>query len=180
MLRRCAVSIALVASILGTVAPAHADSGPVIAIPTRPGVPIVIHGRDASYAVVEGDWGLARPGHGVITVIGSSPIRPNRVYEPRNSYHPRYGRAPERGRYEVEPSPDRPMPDPAENFSRSWSNSSDAQPANDGDGPRHRAQTFNPVDVPATITDPATYPQNFNPPVIVIPRRRGPAPAPVP
>jgi hypothetical protein len=25
---------------------------------------------------------------------------------------------------------------------------------------------------PATITDPATYPQNFNPPVIIDPRRR--------
>ncbi len=41
---------------------ARADSGPVIVIPSRPGVPVVINGRDASYAVVEGDWGLARPG----------------------------------------------------------------------------------------------------------------------
>ena len=52
----CAASPSLAA------APARADSGPVIVIPSRPGVPVVINGRDASYAVVEGDWGLARPG----------------------------------------------------------------------------------------------------------------------
>ena len=38
-------------------APVRADSGPVIVIPSRPGIPVVINGRDASYAVVEGDWG---------------------------------------------------------------------------------------------------------------------------
>lgn len=34
---------------------------------------------------------------------GGSPIRPNPVYEPRNRYIPRYGRAPPRGRNEAEP-----------------------------------------------------------------------------
>jgi hypothetical protein len=167
--------IAILVCGLAAALPARADSGPVVAVPTRPGVPIVIHGRDASYAVVEGDWGLARPSIGV-TVIGGSPIRPSSVYTQRNSYHPRYGRAPERGRHEIEPSPDRAMPDSPESFSRSWSNHGETLPVNDapGEGPRHRAQPFNPVDVPATITDPATFPQNFNPPVIVIPRRRGP------
>jgi hypothetical protein len=91
-----------------------------------------------------------------VTVIGGSPILPNPVYTRRNSYHPKYGRAPERGRNEVEPPADRPLPDPAESFSRSWSTSSDADT------------------VPATITDPATFPQNFNPPIVVDPRRRRP------
>ena len=95
----------------------------MIVIPSRPGVPVVINGRDASYAVVEGDWGLARPGIGV-TVIGGHPLLPNHVYAPRNSYLPSYGRAPLRGRNEVEPPPDRPLPEPAESFSRSWSTSS--------------------------------------------------------
>ena len=138
-------------------APARAEGeGPVIVIPSRPGVPVVINGRDASYAVVEGDWGLSRPGAVPVTVIGGSPILPNAVYTRRNSYHPKYGRAPERGRNEVEPPADRALPDPAESFSRSWSTSSDTDT------------------VPATITDPATFPQNLNPPIIVDPRRRRP------
>jgi hypothetical protein len=109
-------------------ASAYADSGPVIVIPSRPGVPVIINGQDASYAVVEGDWGLARPGAVPVTVIGGSPILPNPVYSPRNSYHPRYGRAPQRGRVEIEPPPDRELPEPAENFSREWSTSSDPFP----------------------------------------------------
>src|SRR4051812_19634259 len=75
-------------------ASARADSGPVIVIPSRPGIPIVINGRDASYAVVEGDWGLARPGAVPVTVIGGSLVLPNEVYRRRNSYIPKYGRAP--------------------------------------------------------------------------------------
>src|SRR6187551_2269071 len=124
-------------------APARADSGPVIVIPSRPGIPVVINGRDASYAVVEGDWGLSRPGAGVVTVIGGMPVLPNSVYTRRNSYHPKYGRAPLRGRNEIEPAADRALPDPAEDFSRSWSTSSD-------------------MAAPATITDPATFPNNMN------------------
>ena len=77
--------------------PAHvrADHAPVIVIPSRPGIPVVINGRDASYAVVEGDWGLSRPGAAPVTVIGGSPILPNPVYARRHLYHPKYGRVPE-------------------------------------------------------------------------------------
>jgi hypothetical protein len=152
-------------------APARAEGeGPVIVIPSRPGVPVIINGRDASYAVVEGDWGLSRPGAGVITVIGGSPVLPNPVYTRRNSYHPKYGRAPERGRNEIEPPADRALPDPAESFSRSWSTSSDVTPVNNApraisrpsqsDGP-DESDAFDSA--PATITDPQTNPQNVNP-----------------
>ena len=106
-------------------ATARADSGPVIVIPSRPGIPIVINGVDASYAVVEGDWGLSRPGAVPVTVYGGAPVLPTPVYTRRNSYHPRYGRTPLRGRYEIEPPEDRALPEPAEDFSRSWSTSSD-------------------------------------------------------
>lgn len=156
-------------------APARAgDEGPVIVIPSRPGIPVVINGVDASYAVVEGDWGLARPGAVAVTVIGGSPLQPNPVYSRRNPYHPRYGRAPQRGREEVEPAADRALPDPAETFSRSWSTSSDVTPASDRP-PQYRDQPNNadPDTVPATITDPATFPNpNILPPVIIDPRRR--------
>jgi len=146
----------------------------VIVIPSRPGVPVVSNGRDASYAVVEGDWGLSRPGAVPITVFGGSPILPKAVYTRRHSYLPKYGRVPERGRIEIEPAADRALPEPAEGFSRSWSTSSDVAPANDAQ--RHcRAQPTNFSDadnVPATITDPQTLNQDLNPSIIVDPRRR--------
>jgi hypothetical protein len=175
---RCgAASVAVVLAGLAAFAPERARAegeGPVIVIPSRPGIPVVITGRDASYAVVEGDWGLSRPGAGRVIVIGGLPVLPNEVYRRRNSYNPKYGRAPERGRNEVEPAADRALPDPAESFSRSWSTSSDVTPANDTRSP-NRGQQINSTDtdtVPATITDPQTFPQNFNPPVVIQPQGR--------
>jgi hypothetical protein len=168
---RTAFVVVALASFALAPALARADSGPVIVIPSRPGIPVIINGRDASYAVVEGDWGLSRPGAVPVTVIGGSLVLPNEVYRRRNSYIPKYGRAPERGRYEVEPAADRALPEPAESFSRSWSTSSDVTPANDTPRRPNRAQP-DPDTVPATITDPETFPQNFNPPVIIDPRRR--------
>jgi hypothetical protein len=157
-------------------APVRADSGPVIVIPSRPGVPVIINGRDASYAVVEGDWGLSRPGAVAVTVIGGSPIYPNPVYSRRNSYHPRYGHTPLRGRNEIEPPADRALPEPAEDFSRSWSTSPDPTPVNDR--PRslsgHEPQ-FDSDDAgaaPATITDPETFPHDVNPAGMIDRRHR--------
>jgi hypothetical protein len=152
--------------------PARAgDEAPAFVIPSRPGVPVVINGCDASYAVVEGDWGLARPGHVAVTVIGCSPLLPNAVYSRRNAYHPRYGRAPLRGRQEIEPAADRALPDLAEPYSRSWSTSSDPT-TNDSARPTQVRDSHDSADVPATITDPATFPNLNNMPVIVAPRRR--------
>ena len=60
--------------------PARADSGPVFVVPSRPGVPIAINGRDASWSVVEGDIGLARPGHLTPVIIGGGrPLPPRTV-----------------------------------------------------------------------------------------------------
>ena len=140
---RMAFVVVALASFALAPALVRADSGPVIVIPSRPGIPVIINGRDASYAVVEGDWGLSRPGAVPVIVIGGSPVLPNEVYRRRNSYIPRYGRAPERGRYEVEPPADRALPEPAESFSREWSTSSDTA-------------------APVTITDPATFPNYMN------------------
>jgi hypothetical protein len=170
-----AVGIAVGLSALAATPVRAGDEGPVFVIPSRPGIPVVINGVDASYAVVEGDWGLARPGAVPVTVIGGSPLLPNAVYSRRNSYHPRYGRAPQRGRQEIEPAADRALPDSAESFSRSWLTSSDVTPASDMPNERGRAY---PNDVgetyaPATITDPATFPNLNNvAPVIIAPRRR--------
>lgn len=178
MTRRFAI-FALGLTALFSAAPAHAQTGPVYVVPTRPGVPVVLHGRDVSYTVVEGDWGLARPGHVVPSIVGYAPPVGNRASPIQGIYHPRYGAPPPRGRNEVDPGPDRQMPEPAESFSRSWETSSEmgksrppkagrpyAPPS--GGEPFPRPQSYNSGDsMPATITDP----QTFTMPPVIIDRR---------
>lgn len=52
---------------------AASDNAPVIVVPGKAGVPVMINGRDASWAIVEGDWGLYRPGSVPVTVIYPRP-----------------------------------------------------------------------------------------------------------
>jgi hypothetical protein len=59
---RLTLAIGLACGVIGA-AIARADHAPVLVIPGKPGIPVVINGYDASYTVVEGDWGLSRPGH---------------------------------------------------------------------------------------------------------------------
>jgi hypothetical protein len=47
-----------------------------IVIPGRPGVPIIINGVDASYAVVEGEWGLGKGEQVQPTVYGGRYVDP--------------------------------------------------------------------------------------------------------
>jgi hypothetical protein len=149
-MRRLALLSVTFASLLGPAA-ARADHEPVIVIPTRPGVPIMIHGRDASYAVVEGDWGLARSIH----------VQPVVTYgwwdtygkPPSAHYFPRTGHMPGYGRLEI--MRHRPLPPPAESYHRDWS-------------------TQSPSSGPVT-----EYPPFDPPPVIVAPRAgRRPHPHP--
>jgi len=114
------------ALLIGTTLAASADSGPVIVIPGRPGIPIIINGIDASYAVVEGDWGLARGTHVQPTVYGGRYVDP----EPHvGHYYPSLGHAPGYGRLEIEPPANRKLPPRAESFHQSWSAHSDPLPA---------------------------------------------------
>jgi hypothetical protein len=106
------------AILIGTALPALAGEGFDIVIPGRPGVPVIINGIDASYAVVEGDWGLGRGPHMQPTVYGGRPVDP----EPRvGHYYPSLGHLPGYGRLEVEPPPSRILPQPAESYHQSWS-----------------------------------------------------------
>src|ERR1700744_6457955 len=85
-------AIATLAVLLGTMGAAWAESNrPVIAIPGRPGVPVIINGVDASYAVVEGDWGLDKGVHVQPTVYGGRPIEP---MPPVGHYYPSSGHFP--------------------------------------------------------------------------------------
>lgn len=122
---------------------ALADSGPAIVVPGRPGVPVIVNGIDVSGAVVYGDWGLARPGHGEIVIDG--PVAYAAPWM-TGGYYPSAGHAPRYGRHEVEPPAQR-RPRPSTSFTRSWSTESD---------------TTRPV---------TEYPPFNPPPVIMAPRQ---------
>lgn len=112
---------------LADIAIAHADHGPVLVVPGRPNVPVPINGYNAAWGVVEGDWGLYRPGAAPgVTVYPSPfvpPLQPEKPVRYRSPvrYFPTMGTKPAFGRLEIEPPPDRPLPKPAEAYSRSWS-----------------------------------------------------------
>lgn len=104
------------------------DNGPVIVIPGRRDVPVFINGREASYAVVEGDWGLYRPGWVAPTVI--KPLCCGKTWSGHRFEHfyPTTGQMPAYGRLEYDPGKGRP-PTPAEPFHESWSAQSQNLPA---------------------------------------------------
>jgi hypothetical protein len=113
------------AILIGTTLPALAGGGFDIVIPGRPGVPVIINGVDASYAVVEGAWGLSKSEQVQVTVYGGRYIDP----EPRvGHYYPSSGRLPGYGRLEIDPPANRKLPKPAPNFHQSWSSQSTPQP----------------------------------------------------
>ena len=101
---------------------AYADNAPAFVVPGRPDVPVMINGYDASWGVVEGDWGLYRPGSVSPTVIPSPYPTP---LPPARHYFPSLGAAPHAGRYEIEPPANRQLPPPAPSYHRSWSDGSD-------------------------------------------------------
>jgi len=123
--------------------PARAQTGPVIAIPGKVGVPVKINGVIVDGAVIWGDWGLARPGHGELIVDGVVAFAAL-PWDSRD-YYPQTGRKPRVGRQEIEPKHHRPRP---ASFRRDWSAGSN----------------FN---VPV-----AEYPPFDPPPVIVAPPER--------
>jgi hypothetical protein len=106
---------------------AGADHAPVIVIPGKAGVPVVINGYDASYTVVEGDWGLSRPGHMAPAIVSGPLIAPAPFFP--GSYFPALGRRPGYGRHEIEPPPDRRQPPPAQRYYREWGAESAFTPA---------------------------------------------------
>jgi hypothetical protein len=79
--RYVAIFAAGFAMLVGAAPVRASDTGPVFVVPNRPGIPVPINGRDASWSVVYGDIGLARPGHltPVIIIIiigGGRPLPP--------------------------------------------------------------------------------------------------------
>lgn len=133
------VGFALVAS-AWPAALARADHQPVIVVPGRPDQPVIINGYDARGAIVEGDWGLYRPGQVSPTVTYGIPL----ITGPgAGGYYPSAGHRPRSGRYEIDP-PHRRRIEPAQDFHRFWSGGS-------GDAP---ATILPPYGPPAVIVAP--------------------------
>src|SRR4051812_17966667 len=97
---RAVASLFAALCVIAAAAPARAQTGPVIVIPGKAGVPVPINGVIADGAVVYGDWGLARPGHGDLVIEG--PIAFAAPWDSRG-YFPATGRMPRYGRHEIEP-----------------------------------------------------------------------------
>jgi len=114
------------AILLATTLPAFAGGGFDIVIPGRSGVPIIINGIDASYAVVEGEWGLGRGEQVQPTIYGGRyvDLAPNVGH-----YYPSAGRVPGYGRLEIEPPANRRLPRPGEGYHQSSSAQSMPLPA---------------------------------------------------
>jgi hypothetical protein len=113
-----------------SVAPAFAQREPLIVIPGKPGVPVWINGIDASYGVVEGEFGLDRPGLVAPTVI-YRPLVVSYPSAPVPDYFPRDNKKPGYGRLEIIPPANRRLPPPAPTYYRSWSSSSPSGPVTD-------------------------------------------------
>jgi hypothetical protein len=124
---------------------AESDSGTYVVIPGRPDVPVIVnpYGFDASYSIVEGDFGLNKPAMVYSTIVAG----PGAVFAPgpRRHYFPISEELPGYGRLEILPPPGRraQAQAPAQSYHRSWSAASDPLPAS---------------------TDPASaYPMTINP-----------------
>jgi hypothetical protein len=136
------LTVALVAAAIALPLPAAADNEPVIVIPGRYDLPVTMYGFNISGAVLEGEWGLNRPG--VVTPTIIKPFRPLIFYGspaeryfprtghwstyydvPGERYFPRTGHKPRYGRHEIKPPPNRRLPKPAEPYHRSWSSESE-------------------------------------------------------
>src|SRR5256885_15202141 len=146
---RIGVTLAL---FIATNSAAFAGGGFDIVIPGRPGVPVIINGIDASYAVVEGEWGLGQGNQVQPTIYGGRYIDP---VPNVGHYYPSAGRMPGYGRLEIEPPANRRLPQPAESYHQSWSAQSAPQPA----------QPEIPLNTPPIILAPqdgaAGLPQDF-------------------
>ena len=138
------IGVAL-AILMAMTSAAFAGGGFDIVIPGRPGVPIIINGVDASYAVVEGEWGLGQGNQVQPTIYGGRYIDP---VPNVGHYYPSAGHMPGYGRLEIEPPANRRLPQPAESYHQSWSAQSAPLPA----------QSNVPVDPPAIIYAPQDRP----------------------
>ena len=149
---RAGLTSLVFAILIGTAAPCLAGEGFDIVIPGRPGVPVIINGIDASYSVVEGEFGLGKGNHSPLTVYGGRLVEG----EPNvGHYYPSLGHKPGYGRLEIDPPANRVLPHPAESYYEHWSASS-APPKAQPPAPEV------PLYPPAVIVAPPNQAPNHN------------------
>lgn len=114
-----------------SISPALAQRAPVIVIPGRPDVPVLINGVDVSWSVIEGEFGLDRPNevnptliYRPYAIVATVPPSNHALPHPEPGYFPSTGQRPGYGRLEVTPPPNRPEPPPAPTYYRGWSSQS--------------------------------------------------------
>jgi len=148
-MRRLAHAVLL---IVVCTSPAFAQREPVYVVPGRPGVPVYINGVDASWGVVEGQFGMDRPGVVAPTMI----YRPLVVSVPYSvpAYFPKDDKHPGYGRLEVVPPPDRSLPPPAPSYFHSWSSQSAPGPVTD----------YPPYPAPPIMLAPTVEPKHHSTP----------------
>lgn len=117
---------AALAILIGLAPAAFASEGFNVVIPSRPGIPVIINGVDASYGVVEGEFGLGKGVNNLPTVYGGRYLE---VVPNVGHYYPSLGQRPGYGRLEIEPPANRPLPQRAEPYHESWSAHSAPLPA---------------------------------------------------
>lgn len=133
---------ALVVVLLGSVVRvAPAAEGTWFVVPGKRGVPVIVNplGFDASYQVVERDFGLDRPDQVNPTIVGPHILPP--PYYPTH-YFPHGGRVLGYGRLEILPPGSSRRTQTPQSFERSWTAESDP--------------------LPATIDNPNPYPLNVD------------------
>src|SRR6185437_3986824 len=151
-------SAILLGLLIGTALPARAGEGFDIVIPGRAGVPIIINGVDASYAVVEGEFGLGKGNHIQPTVYGGRVVEA----EPNvGHYYPSLGHKPGYGRLEIEPPANRTLPKPAEGYHQSWS--AESAPPPKVALPPPEVPMYPPPVIAAPLENGAGMPPNFDP-----------------
>jgi hypothetical protein len=125
--RKVKLAVGLLAGMAAAAGAAKAENEPVIVVPGRAGVPVMMNGIDVSGAVIEGDWGLNRPG--VVTPTIIMRYWPRELYGVPGAYFPATGERPRYGRLEVIPPANRRLPPPAERYYRDWGIQSAPGPA---------------------------------------------------
>ena len=125
---KSALFCSLIVGIVAAADSAGAQTEPVIVVPGRPGVPVIMNGVDVSGAIIEGEFGLNRPDSGYPRTVIMRYWPPDHYRNP-GPYFPATGHKPQYGRREIIPPPDRQMPVPAKRFYRDWSIESAPGPA---------------------------------------------------
>jgi hypothetical protein len=118
-LKIAALAASLIAGCVAGADSAAAQNDPVIVVPGRAGVPVMMYGVDVSGAVIEGETSLNRPDGAYPPTVIMRYWPPDHYRNP-GAYFPATGHKPQYGRREVIPPPDREMPPRAKRFYRDW------------------------------------------------------------